>query len=285
MTNTASKIAKLKQISKINGTTFQMILYRYFHESVMRRLGQSNYQNNFILKGGNLIYVWHGILARPTVDIDFLGASHSNEVDIITSTFQEILCLESEDGVIFDVNKINNEIINEHNNYHGVRLIVPTQLSNIKQNIKIDIGFGDVVIPRPMHIEYPNLLSENSINVLAYSIETVIAEKFHAMVSMPKINSRMKDFYDVNLLFAHPKLNHDLLFIAITETFKNRNTFFESDMILFSEEYQNDPARNKMYEAFLNKLGIKDKQTFAQVTKNIFEILHPFYQSLESKTI
>ncbi len=285
MTNTASIIAKLKQISKTNETTFQMILFRYFHESVMRRLSNSNYQNNFILKGGNLIYVWQGILARPTVDIDFLGTNHPNDFTIITRTFQDILCQDSTDGVIFVVTEITHEIINEHNDYNGVRLIVPTLLGNIKQNIKIDIGFGDVVTPRPIYIEYPNLLYSDHIRIMAYSFETVIAEKFHAMVSLPKINSRMKDFFDVNLLLNQPNLNHDLLFSAISETFKNRNTFFESDMILFHEDYQSDPARNKMYEAFLNKIGVNEKQTFAQVSKTIFAMLFPIYQTLERKPI
>jgi len=283
MTNIPSIVARLMQISRINEVTFQLVLFRYFHECVIRRLGQSQFKNNFILKGGNLIYAWQGMIARPTVDIDFLGLAHSNDIFEITDSFTKILSIESSDGVIFNVSDIKTEVINEQNQYLGVRISVPAMLGNIKQIVKVDVGFGDVITPGAILLEYPHLLELEPLSVMAYSVETVIAEKFHAMVMMPKINSRMKDFYDVILLLDHPTLRQDMLSIAIHETFKNRNTQYQADMPLFTEDYQNDVARNKMYQAYLNKIGIKNKQQFSQITEKIFDVLQPIYERLERK--
>lgn len=93
MTNIPSIVARLMQISRINEVTFQLVLFRYFHECVIRRLGQSQFNYNFVLKGGNLIYAWQGMIARPTVDIDFLGLAHSNDIFEITDSFKRFYLL------------------------------------------------------------------------------------------------------------------------------------------------------------------------------------------------
>jgi predicted nucleotidyltransferase component of viral defense system len=283
MTKVSSIISKLKKLSKESNTTMQMILFRYFHEGLLYRVSQSRFSANFILKGGNLIYAITGLVARPTVDVDFMGAQHSNVPEDIIASFKNILTLEIEDGLVFHADAINYEIINEFNTYHGVRLSVPANLANIAQTVKIDIGFGDVIFPNATKLTFPRLLEQEGIELLAYSIETAIAEKFHAMVVMPQINSRMKDFYDVFHLLDHPSLNYEYLKMAIQETFKNRATYQDQNMILFEETYRTNIERNKIYETYLKKIGVNEFISFNIVMQKITKVIYPIYKTLNVK--
>jgi hypothetical protein len=161
------------------------------------RLSVSAYKDKFILKGGALLYAHDGFQARPTLDIDFMAKNVSNDMANIKKIFQEICRIEcQEDGVVFDINTIETGEIAISKDYHGVRLTLLAHLDTAQQYISMDIGFGDVITPFPQQLAFPALIATApGANVLAYSLETVVAEKFQAMISLSLGNSRMKDFF------------------------------------------------------------------------------------------
>lgn len=250
---------KLLMYSRKYNVNHQMILIRFFHERLLFRVSVSAYKNHLLLKGGNLLYSIQGNTARPTVDIDFSGNKISNDIEEIKKMFLQILTIESNDGVIFNTETLNVSEINEQNQYTGVRVKVIAQLANIKQNIQIDIGFGDVITPAPQTLQYPILLEDFEIPIIqAYTIETVIAEKLQAIIILAQLNSRMKDFYDIYSLLESEKINLEVVKEAINQTFSNRNTPINFDSIVFKEEFYTDANRLKMWNAFLTKIKAEE---------------------------
>lgn len=199
ITNNGKSIrSKLLNIAKKEDVFYQTVLTRYFQERLLYRMSQTRFRSNFFLKGGALMYAFERFAARPTLDIDFLGSSISNEGASIIAAFKEICAVPcEEDGVAFDVDKITAQNITEFKDYHGVRLSIPVKMDTISQVMTMDVGFGDVVTPNPIDLDYPVLLEHlPSANILAYSLETVIAEKMHAVIDLADQSSRMKDYYD-----------------------------------------------------------------------------------------
>ena len=190
---------KLLNVAKKEDVFYQTILTRYFQERLLYRVSQTKYRNNFYLKGGALMYAYEQFAARPTLDIDFLGKNISNEGPSIVAAFKEICSVPyDEDGVVFDTNNITSQNITEFKDYHGIRLSIPVKMDTIAQVMTMDIGFGDVITPQPVELDYPVLLDYlPGVNIMAYSLETVIAEKMHAIVDLADQSSRMKDYYDL----------------------------------------------------------------------------------------
>lgn len=205
--------AKLLNLSKAEGLPYQPLLIRYVQERLLYRLAQSRYKYRFYLKGGALLYAHEQFKARPTLDIDFLGHNIANDKEIIEEVFFEICGISCEkDGIRFDTATIETEEINENRLYKGIRLHVTAQLDTVCQKIAMDIGFGDVITPEPLELEYPLLLEDlPSVNIMAYSLETVVAEKFQAMIELSENNSRMKDFYDLYTLLYNKTIDGVLL--------------------------------------------------------------------------
>ena len=200
---------KLLNVARKENVFNQTILTRYFQERLLYRISQTHYRGNFYLKGGALMYAYEKFAARPTLDIDFLGNNISNEGSSIIAAFREICSVPyEEDGVIFDTEHITAQNITEFKDYHGIRLSVPVKMDTIAQVLTMDIGFGDVVTPSPIDLDYPALLEHlPSANILAYSLETVIAEKMHAIVDLADQSSRMKDYYDLYKILQNEKYN------------------------------------------------------------------------------
>ncbi len=192
----------------------------------MYRLSVSDYKDKFILKGGALLYAHDGFQARPTLDIDFMAKNVGNDMANIKKIFQKICQIEcEEDGVVFDVDTIEASEIAVTKDYHGVRISLLAHLDTAQQNISMDIGFGDVITPSPQQLEFPALIATApGANILAYSLETVVAEKFQAMISLSLGNSRMKDFFDVYQILSKQTLDSATLSEAIKATFANRGT-------------------------------------------------------------
>jgi predicted nucleotidyltransferase component of viral defense system len=246
-----------------------MLLIRFFHERLLYRLSISQYRQQLLLKGGNLLYSWQGKQARPTVDIDLAGQNISNDIESIKAIFFEILNLPIQDEVGFDTANMQVFEILEQKQYAGIRLKVPATLGKIKYNLQVDIGYADIITPAPVAINFPVLLPEfDSPQLYAYTIETVIAEKLHAMLVLGQINSRMKDFFDVYHLLQDHQLDKKILKTAIEQTFRHRKTAIQLDAYIFTEAFYSDPLRNKMWHAFLKKIKALDKD-FATVVSYI----------------
>lgn len=247
--------AKLLNISKAEKLGYQLIVIRYIQERLLYRLSQSRFREKLFLKGGALLYALEQFRARPTLDIDFLGDKISRDKEFVKMAFEEICAVSCpEDGMTFDTESISAEEITVNKEYHGIRLHVTARLDTIRQVISMDIGFGDVITPKPEELDYPVLLKETpAVNIMAYSLETVVAEKFQAMIDLAEENSRMKDFFDVYRILESNKVNEEMLQQAITATFSNRETGYKPDHILFAEEFVKSPTRIAFWKGFLRK--------------------------------
>ena len=216
--------ALLRNLAIRNGKPFEYVLTHYFIERVLYRLSVSPYAAHFVLKGGLLLQAVLEQQARATRDIDLLAEQLSNQTDDLRRIFKEICSIEADDGISFDIDSIQAEPITQNADYHGVSLSFFAYLDRTRERIHIDVGFGDTVIPNPNTMTYPSLLNTDAIVIRTYSLESIISEKFHAMVDLSFANSRMKDFYDIVMLACHNSFEGPVLQHAIQATFKTRST-------------------------------------------------------------
>jgi predicted nucleotidyltransferase component of viral defense system len=264
------------------GQNHQLTLTRYFQERLLYRLSQSEYREDFLLKGGILLYAWKGLSARPTLDVDLLGRHLQNDIATIKLAFQQILSTPvAEDGIEFKLAELDIEEIIKEGNYTGLRVKVPVSLGNIRQKLQIDIGFGDAVTPGPLTMSFPTLLDMEAPNVLTYSKENLIAEKFEAMIALAEVNSRMKDFLDIYLILEEDNaIDNTRLAEAISATFTQRQTPLHATHPLFSAAFAEAPHRVAQWTAFIKKTQLGLELRFPHVMNLIKEKLEPIYRSL-----
>ena len=273
----ASVKARLMNIAKENGSNYQFVLRQYVQERFLYRLSKSIYKNNFILKGA-LLFLAHNISnLRPTRDIDFLGDSVSNDIKIIEEIVKDILKVKYDDGVNFDEEKIEANNIIEDGDYHGIRVKFFGYLENTRVRIQIDVGFGDEIVEGPVNIDFPVLLDFDSPKIKAYSIETAIAEKLEAIVSISRTTSRMKDFYDIIYFAEFYKFRTNSLKEAIQKTFSNRGTNLQNKDYVLSDEFKNDKGKQDMWLAFLKRTGLESKGSFAEVISKLKSFIEPIF--------
>jgi predicted nucleotidyltransferase component of viral defense system len=274
----ASIRGKLYKLSKSSSIGFNFLITRYFHERLLFRLSRSRFADNFCLKGGALLYALEGVSARQTKDLDLLGRHISNLPEHIKACIAEILTFEcEEDGVLFDTTTVITSEIVKEGNYRGVRVEFIGYLGQIREKLQIDIGFGDVIIPAPLLMPYPSLIDLPGVEVLAYSVESVIAEKFHAMVYLGTLNSRMKDFYDLYRLLQPGKFDESVLYRAIVETFRTRETTLSVNAAVFSPAFSADENRKRLWRSFLLKSRLDDI-SLDEVVSHIRRVLLPLIE-------
>lgn len=271
---------RLLNLSREEGLEYMKLLVRYLHERFLFRISASPYKSHFLLKGSSLLFVLDGFKARPTIDIDLLGECISSDRSDLETVFREICSIGCvDDGVVFDASSLELEPIAVDKKYPGTCIKVVAHLDTIVQQISIDVGFGDVVTPRPLSLDYPLLLPDvPSVELFAYSLETLIAEKFHTMVDRDGSNSRMKDFFDIYQLFSNHEIDPDLLSEAIISTFRNRNTTYRESLMLFTDEFSSDATRNVMWKSFLKKIRWSDPIAFPVVMQCIKDHLQEYWK-------
>ena len=274
---------RLLTVSKESGILYMTILVRYIQERLLYRVAQSEYRSNFFLKGGSLLYAINQEKARPTKDIDFLGTHINNDGEYIRLIFAQIVAVScEEDGILFDSDSIGVEDITQDKEYHGLRLTIMASLDTVRQSISMDIGFGDVVTPGPQDLQYPLLLEDvPSMSVLAYSLETVVAEKFEAMISLSVNNSRMKDFFDVYGILNSEKLDKEVLTDAIKNTFHHRGTSYVENHPLFTEDFYKDTNRIGRWKGFLKGIKWQDDILFETIGQVIKSELSDYWEMLK----
>jgi predicted nucleotidyltransferase component of viral defense system len=285
MINPAASIrARLHNLARKENISFQLIILRYLHERFLYRLSISKYADNFLLKGGTLLYALEGLKTRSTKDIDFLGKNISNNAETISKVFKEIFSIKyPDDFVWFDTSSISGQTISDQEKYPGIRIFIDAGFDTIKQRLQFDIGFGDIVSPAFVTIDYPLLLPDlNTPKLLVYSVETIIAEKFQTMIELSTANSRMKDFYDVYKLIQSGKYDKEDLQIAISATFESRNTPFRENHALFEYDFAHNPNRIKMWKAFRKKTGLDEKIEFTEVMHSITKELAQYWEFLKT---
>ncbi|MEP7102676.1 MAG: nucleotidyl transferase AbiEii/AbiGii toxin family protein [Burkholderiales bacterium] len=233
----------------------ELLLTRYALERLLHRLSLSPHRDRFVLKGAMLLATWFDEPHRATRDVDLLGFGDAAE-DALLSTFREIMAIEVDDGVSFDLKGLRIEAIRQEVEYGGSRLRTTAALAGACIPITVDIGFGDAVEPGIEDIDLPVLLDMPSPHLRAYPPETVIAEKFHAMVVLGKANSRMKDYYDMWMLMSTFELNPGRMRQAIGATFERRETKIPVTVPDgLSDEFCADAGKRRQWEAFTRTLS------------------------------
>jgi len=197
---------------------------------------------------------------------------------------EEIITTEADDGVSFDPASISFESIAQQAAYEGIRLKITAHLDTARQNLQLDIGFGDVVVPHPILLEYPVLLESEKIEISAYSWDSVVAEKFEACVKLSDLNSRMKDFHDIHFLLN----NHDFagkdLCNSIVATFRNRRTDLANAAYIFSETFYSHPDKQRQWSAFLRAFHQQTSMQFSEVLLEIKTFLSSIIESILAET-
>lgn len=230
------------------------MLTRYGVERLLYRLGRTSEGQRFVLKGAVLFYLWDGAPHRPTRDVDFLAYGDVSHAAMLVA-FRAICSADVEpDGLTFLSDSISVEPIRDRQEYGGIRVILVAMLGTARIPLQIDIGVGDAVTPDPRVATFPTLLDFPAPRVRAYPAETVVAEKFQAMVALGIANTRMKDFYDVWLLSETRRFDGVTLASAIAATFARRGTPLPVDTPLaLSEQFAHDPAKQAQWRAFIER--------------------------------
>ena len=253
----ASVRQRLLNLAHARGQPMELLLTRYALERLLHRLSLSPHRERFVLKGAMLLATWFDEPHRATRDVDLLGFGDAAE-DALLGTFREIMAVEVDDGVSFDLRGLKIEAIREEVEYGGSRLRTTAALAGARIPITVDIGFGDAVEPGVEDIDLPVLLEMPSPHLRAYPPEAVIAEKFHAMVALGRANSRMKDYYDVWMLFDSFELEPQRMRRAIEATFSRRNTEIPASVPDgLSDEFAADAGKQRQWDAFARTLSAR----------------------------
>lgn len=282
----ASVLTRLKNQNEILERPFAEILQYYAMERFLYRLSQTEYADKFILKGGLLFYAWSLPLRRPTRDIDFRGYVSSNK-SILLKIIKEIISISvPEDGLVFDAQSVVIEETQIDADYQGTRIKLIAFLERSKIPIQIDIGFSDELTSKAETIKYPNLLPNlKTTHMKGYPKETVVAEKFHAMVRHAELNSRMKDYYDLWLISKTFDFDIKDLQKAIEATFTKRDTEIplEQPLSLTIDFARTGQTR---WINFLDKMNLENNQAtnFVNVVEQIWDFLHIPLQASINKT-
>ena len=271
---------RLKNQAKEDGRTMQDELVTYGLERTIYRLSISEYAERFTLKGGIFLYaLFDGNFARATMDIDLLAQHIPNDIEEMKKVFVNIFSIECDDALRFDLDSLDVINITEFKEYHGVNVSITAYLDRTKVPVSIDIGFGDIVYPERMKMTFPVLLDMEAPEVYAYSIYSVIAEKFEAFVSLGLANGRYKDFYDIYVLSANYDLDGAELQNAITETFIHRGTGFD-DIVAFEPGFTEDTIRKNRWNSFIKKKKAMVKVGFAEAIGQAQKLLMPIVKSI-----
>lgn len=275
---------KLKNLAIKENSTMQNELILYGLERTIYRLSISKYSDRFTLKGGIFLYaLFNRDFSRATQDIDLLANKIHNEADNLRNIFEDIFSIKCDDALRFDLSSLNVKNITEFKEYHGVNISIIAFLDRTRIPVSIDIGFGDVIYPDKIKMEFPTLIDMEAPKVYAYSIYSAIAEKFEAIVSLGLINSRYKDFYDIYVIGNSTSIDGNELKLAIIETFEHRNTSFD-DIVAFTDEYMNDKTNQIRWKAFIKKKQVSEKISFEEIMKYCRNLLEPLVESISNKS-
>ena len=272
---------RLKNLGRVKKKNFGELLIRYAIERFLYRLSISPHREHFILKGGALLYTLFEFSARVTKDIDVLAKHVSNSHAQICKIITDICQIETDDALIFhaphpqDIEKITEEA-----DYQGVRVKFNAFLGKSVIRLQMDIGFSDTPVPPPKEIRYPSLLSMESPNLLGYSIEAVIAEKYQAIISLGEQNSRYKDFYDIWQLSRTYQIHGETLKEAISQTFMDRYTEF--NMTIYQPNFHTE--KEKYWRSFLQRINAPINISFAEIMQELKAFLLPIHNSCIEQT-
>lgn len=280
----ASVRGRLQNKAKETNRSFSEVLQYYGMERFLYRFSRSEYSAIFVLKGALMFTVWNVKERRTTVDIDFL-ANYGNQVNDIERLVKDICKAKVvSDGLIFDSESVKGQKIKEDADYEGVRVKFTGYLERSKIPMQIDFGFGDLIHPSAKKIKFPVILNFPEPELYGYTVESVIAEKFEAMVKLGTANSRMKDFYDVWVMSRQFDFEGNALVQAIQKTFKRRKTDFPTSPPFFPSELYDHHSKGALrWKAFLKSEQIANAPPeLGNVVKTIEEFLIKLVEAIHN---
>lgn len=270
---------RLLNRSRETGESHQALLTRFALERLLYRIGESDVEDQFVLKGAYAFLVWQNDLHRPTKDLDLLGYGDPAQLEEIFRTVCQVDV--PDDGVSFDPDSVEAEAIRDQETYDGLRVTLDAHVGNAHLPLQIDVGFGDAIHPTPQTTEFPTLLDFPAAKLRTYPRETVVAEKLHGMVVFGIANSRMKDFYDVWYLSRKFDFDGSTLTKAIDATFERRDTDLpERTPSALTEDFARDDRKQTQWKAFGNRTRL---QEFEEELRPVIDQIRRFlYRPLES---
>ena len=279
----ASVLARLKNKAAESGRSYQLCLQLFCQEEFLRRLEKSKYSENLVLKGGLFIYSLTDFDSRVTVDVDFLLRKIPNTPEQLKSVLEEIIAIETgNDFVIFEIKDVAPIAVAKK--YAGIGASVVARIKNTKTPFSIDFGIGDVIVPKQEKRKIPTQLSDfDAPTVNTYSVETTIAEKIDAILSLMEFSSRMKDYYDIYYIANKFDFDGNVLTEALKKTFANREHSFTVEQFEQVIGFADDDAMQKKWKAFVRKIDAKTDD-YSTVLKTIKAFLaEPFIAAVENK--
>jgi hypothetical protein len=276
----ASVLERLRNKSKSSGAPFQQVLQQYAIERFLHRISKSKHAKGVVLKGALLLKTIGIPNARPTMDIDMLRQGKADQATLM-ALVKDCATLEVDpDGLDFLPDSVVAEDIAKDAEYKGTRILIDARMSNVRLGVQVDFGVGDVMVPGARMIDYPVFLGGDTIQLLAYPVESAIAEKLQAMVALGGANSRMKDFYDVWICSNHLDFDTATLLKAIGATFKNRETPVpEEEPEAFTTTFVD--AHRVQWNAFVKKMGESElADAFAKVIQDVATFAMPMFRAI-----
>ena len=266
---------KISNLSGNDSTKAQMLIRKYMMERFLARIAQSEYKNNFILKGGMLVSALVGIEARATMDIDTTVRSLSLTKEVASDIIKEIAATDLDDGLTFSITKVE-DIMEEHD-YAGIRFTLEVTLEKLRDTIKIDVSTGDEITPAAIEFSYKMMFDDEKLDIWSYNLETVLAEKLETIVARSTLNTRMRDFYDIHILWTEMQsdINLKILEQAIINVARKRGTLHLFDNLddILKDIKQSDYLESNWqnYKAYNYYVGNLDWQDVLQTSCNILE--------------
>lgn len=215
---------RIKSVAKQNNADARTLMRIYMMERFLERLAQSEYRDNFIIKGGILVTAMIGVAHRSTMDIDTSMKNLNLSAEDALRVVNQVKDIDLDDGVSFEVKDVSN--IMDEMEYPGIRVTMNANVGRLITPLKIDISTGDVITPRAIEFNYDLLLEDRSISLWSYNLETILAEKLQTVLARGILNTRMRDFYDIRMLLDtyQDKVNKAVLKDAFAATCKKRGT-------------------------------------------------------------
>lgn len=279
----ASVLARLKNKAAESGRSYQLCLQLFCQEEFLRRLEKSKYAENLVLKGGLFIYSLTDFDSRVTVDVDFLLRKIPNTPEQLKSVLEEIIAIETgNDFVAFEIKDVAPIAVAKK--YAGIGASVVARIKNTKTPFSIDFGIGDVIVPKQEKRKIPTQLSDfDAPTVNTYSVETTIAEKIDAILSLMEFSSRMKDYYDIYYIANKFDFDGKVMTEALKKTFANREHSFTVEQFEQVIGFADDDAMQKKWKAFVRKIDVKtgDYSTVLNTIKAF--LAEPFTAAIEGK--
>lgn len=278
----ASVLARLKNKAKESGRNYQLCLQLFCQEEFLRRLEKSKYTENLVLKGGLFIYSVTDFDSRVTVDVDFLLQKIPNTPEQLKRVLEEIIAVPTENGFItFEIKDVAPIAVQKK--YAGIGASLVAYIKNTKTPFSIDFGVGDVIVPKQEKRKIPTQLDDFAApTVNTYSLETTIAEKIDAILSLMEFSSRMKDYYDIYYLANKFDFDGKILTEALKKTFENRGHAFTIEQFDQITSFADDSAMQKKWKAFCRKIDTKTDDFGTVInTMNTF-LLKPFMAALKN---